>query len=375
MVEINKYLNRYTLLNKPTYTRFREIIEGFPHVIKGKYKSRFVEIYSASIFPRRIKLNGEQYIIIDHHFENLFAHYSLAYLCEVGRINANIDNEYLRHIMKSLILLSQASLQEEIPSLALSFAQEYVNSGASLGRYDSLLNLLGKDEALNEVEIFSNMFTILHEIGHLRYNDLQENENGILGFREMLKNAVEFDGLESSQDIINMLMALKAGDKTDTEELYCDLVAVLELTDLIEKVFGSTISSREKTTITIEAVMLSIGFQAILIQNTLYWQLMYYQRKGLNEKAGKVQGMIEKKFNQMQIRGSYLYTLAHGIICRKHKMDYTKSYFLRSSGFDDASFEMLQLYADRILNRALWYEQNYSIEKMKETRNELLKWS
>lgn len=90
----------------------------------------------------------------------------------MGRINANIDNEYLRHIMKSLILLSQASLQEKIPSLALSFAQEYVNSGAFLGRYDSLLNLSGKDESLNEVEIFSNMFTILHEIGHLRYNDL-----------------------------------------------------------------------------------------------------------------------------------------------------------------------------------------------------------
>ena len=172
MVEINKYLNRYTLLHEPTYTRLREIIEGFPQVIKGKYESRFVEIYSASIFPRSIKLNGEQYIIIDHHFENLFAHYSLAYLCEVGRINANIDNEYLRHIMKSLILLSQASLQEKIPSLALSFAQEYVNSGAFLGRYDSLLNLSGKDESLNEVEIFSNMFTILHEIGHLRYNDL-----------------------------------------------------------------------------------------------------------------------------------------------------------------------------------------------------------
>lgn len=43
----------------------------------------------------------------------------------------------------------------------------------------------------------------------------------------MLKEIVEFDSSESSQDIINMLIALKADNKTDTEELYCDLVAAL----------------------------------------------------------------------------------------------------------------------------------------------------
>lgn len=375
MVDINNYLNRYTLLHKPKYNRLRVVVDSFPKVIKDKYNSRFIEIYSTSIFPRRIKMNGEQYIIIDHHFGNLFAHYSLAYLCEVGRINANPDNEYLRHIMKSIILLSLASLQEELPSLALSFAQEYVDCGALLGRYDSLLNLLGKDDVLNEVELFSNMFTILHEIGHLRYNDFQESENGVLGFRKMLKKAVEFDGVGCSEDIINMIMALKAEDKPNVEELYCDLVAVLEITDVIEKVFGANMSSREKTIITIEAIMLSVGFQALLMQNTLYWQLLYYRKKKLNEKAEKIQEIIQKKFNQMQIRGSFIYTLANGIICKKHKMNYSDSYFLRSSAFDDVSFEMFQLYAERILSRALWFEQTYSTEVMKETRNNLLKWS
>ena len=78
MMDINKYLTRYTILHEPKYDRFGKIIKGFPQEIDGKYRSNFVEIYSTFIFPRRIKLNGKQYIIIDHHFENLFAHYSSA---------------------------------------------------------------------------------------------------------------------------------------------------------------------------------------------------------------------------------------------------------------------------------------------------------
>ena len=374
-MEIDKYLIRYTLLREPKYERLREIFEGIPQKIDGKYRSRFVEIYSTFIFPRRIKIKDEPYIIIDHHFGNLFAHYSLAYLCAVNRIEANIDCEYLRYIMKSIIILSQASLQEEIPSLALSFAQEYVDSGAPLGKYDSLLNLCGKNTALNELEIFSNIFTILHEIGHVRYNDLQENENGLLGFQEMLKSVGAFDILETKQDIINMFIALKSDDKTNVEELYCDVVAVLELIDIIEKVCGTSMSSSEKATITMESIMLSIGFQALLIQNKLYWQLLYYQYHGMKERAEKIQETIEKEFNQLQVRGTFLYTIAHQIICQKHNIDFSRNYFARTSAFDDASFEMLQLYSDRIFRRTLCNEQKYSVEEMKVIRNRLLGWN
>lgn len=375
MMDINKYLTRYTILHEPKYDRFREIIKGFPQEIDGKYRSNFVEIYSTFIFPRRIKLNGKQYIIVDHHFENLFAHYSSAYLCTVKRLEVDIDSEYLKHIMKSIIMISQASLQEEISGLALSFVQEYVDSGAVLGKYDSLLHLFGKDTPLNETEIFSNMFTILHEICHIRYNDLQGNENGFLGFQDMLKSVTSFDASESGQNIRDMLMALKVDDKTNVEELYCDFVAVLEIIDIIEKVFGSNMSSLEKATITIESIMLSIGFQALLIQNKLYWQSLYYQYQNMEEKTEKVQETIQKKFSQLQVRGSFLYTLAHGLICRKHNMEETRDYFAKSSAFDDASFEMFQFYSDRILGRALWNEQHYSIEEMKKIRNQLLEWN
>ncbi|MEY8393235.1 hypothetical protein AALB64_00130 [Lachnospiraceae bacterium 45-P1] len=257
----------------------------------------------------------------------------------------------------------------------MSFVQEYVDSGAVLGKYDSLLHLFGKDTPLNETEIFSNMFTILHEICHIRYNDLQGNENGFLGFQDMLKSVTSFDASESGQNIRDMLMALKVDDKTNVEELYCDFVAVLEIIDIIEKVFGSNMSSLEKATITIESIMLSIGFQALLIQNKLYWQSLYYQYQNMEEKTEKVQETIQKKFSQLQVRGSFLYTLAHGLICRKHNMEETRDYFAKSSAFDDASFEMFQFYSDRILGRALWNEQHYSIEEMKKIRNQLLEWN
>ena len=244
-----------------------------------------------------------------------------------------------------------------------------------MGKYDSLLNLCGKDTAINETEIFSNMFTILHEIGHVRYNDLQENENGSLGFQDMLKSVRLFDILEAEQDIRNMFMALKSDDKTNVEELYCDVSAVLELIDIIEKVFGTSMSSSEKATITIESIMLSIGFQALLIQNKLYWQLLYYRYHNMKERAEKTQKTIERQFNRLQVRGSFLYIIAHNIICKKHDIDFSRSYFARTSAFDDASFEMLQLYSDRIFRRALCNEQKYSVEEMKEIWKRLLGWN
>lgn len=374
-MDINKYLERYTILHKPRYDRLKVIYEGFPQEIIGKYRFSFVEIYSTLIFPRRIKLNGNQYIIIDHHFSNLFAHYTSAYLCAVGRLEFDRNSELLRHIMKSIILLSQASLQEEISSLALSFVQEYVGNGAVLGKYDSLLNLQEKNTVLNQTEIFANMFTIIHEIGHIRYNELKDHENGYQGFRDILNHVNSFDATESDQEIIAMLMALREDDKTNTEELYCDFVAVLEIIDTIEKVFGSSMSNLEKTTITIESIMLSIGFQALLIQNKLYWQLKYYQCRNMVEKAEKMQETIQKEFSQLQMRGSFLYSLVHGLVCKKHNMNYKKSYFVKSSAFDEASFEMFEFYSDRILMRAIWNEKNYSVQEMKEIRNRLLGWN
>ena len=56
-------------------------------------------------------------------------------------------------------------------------------------------------------------------------------------------------------------------------------------------------------------------------------------------------------------------------------MEETRDYFAKSSAFDDASFEMFQFYSDRILGRALWNEQHYSIEEMKKIRNQLLEWN
>ena len=85
--------------------------------------------------------------------------------------------------------------------------------------------------------------------------------------------------------------------------------------------------------------------------------------------------MLKNCISQLQVRGTFLYTLAHELVCKKHNMDDTKSYFAKSSAFDDASFEMFHFYSDRILGRALWNEQHYSIEEMKKIRNQLLGWN
>ena len=75
----------------------------------------------------------------------------------------------------------------DIPGLALSFTEEYIQNGEILKKYDTLLGLENKNHILNQVEIFANMFTIYHEVGHIRYNELENAENGYGDFVDYLK--------------------------------------------------------------------------------------------------------------------------------------------------------------------------------------------
>ena len=187
MVNIDKYLTRYNLLHEPQYARFKDVFVEFYRAQENRYKTSIKEIYSTRIFPSRVKANGKHYIIVDYHFANMFSYYSTFYLCFSNQLPFELDKERVKLLIKNLIILSQASLQEDIPSLALSFAEEYIRNGEIFKKYDSLLDLENKNHILNRVEIFANMFTIYHEAGHIRYNELETSENGYGDFVDYLE--------------------------------------------------------------------------------------------------------------------------------------------------------------------------------------------
>ena len=141
MVNIDKYLTRYNLLHEPQYARFKDVFVEFYRAQENRYKTSIKEIYSTRIFPSRVKANGKHYIIVDYHFANMFSYYSTFYLCFSNQLPFELDKERVKLLIKNLIILSQASLQEDIPSLALSFAEEYIRNGEIFKKYDSLLDL------------------------------------------------------------------------------------------------------------------------------------------------------------------------------------------------------------------------------------------
>ena len=123
MVDIDKYLTRYNLLHESQYTRFKDAFIEFYQAQEDRYKTSIKEIYSTRIFPSRVKANGEHYIIVDYHFANMFCYYSTFYLCFSDRLPFELDKERVKLLIKNLIILSQASLQLDIPGLAFSFAE------------------------------------------------------------------------------------------------------------------------------------------------------------------------------------------------------------------------------------------------------------
>lgn len=374
MVDIDKYLTRYNLLHEPKYTRFKGAFVEFYRTQEDRYKTSIKEIYSTRIFPSRVKANGEHYIIVDYHFTNMFSYYSTFYLCFSNQLPFKLDEERVKLLIKNLIILSQASLQEDIPGLALSFAEEYIRNGEIFKKYDSLLDLENKNHILNQVEIFANMFTIYHEAGHIRYNELENAENGYDDFMDYLEWWCSCSDATFSQNSVELKRVFEKDEQPTLEELYCDLHAVVGIKDDVKRVCHNKLSDYEMARLTIDSIMLAVEFQGLLIQNKLQWKKMYYHYNNMYEKEKRAQLAIRREFDHYQIRFSSLLLMATHGVGQEFKIDKWIDLYKGSNVFDETSIELLNDFSERIIERARWNELHYSEQEMSKMRNLLLRW-
>lgn len=374
MVDIDKYLTRYNLLHEPQYTRFKDAFSEFYLAQKDRYKTSIKEIYSTRIFPSRVKANGEHYVIVDYHFANMFSYYSTFYLCFSNQLPFELDKERVKLLIKNLIILSQASLQEDIPGLALSFAEEYIRNGGIFKKYDSLLNLENKNHILNQVEIFANMFTIYHETGHIRYNELEKAENGYWNFMNYLEWWCSCTDTTFSKNPIELKRVFEKNEKSTLEELYCDFHAVVGIIDDVKRVCNNNLSDYEMARLTINSIMLAVEFQALLVQNRIQWKRMYYHYNNMYEKEKRMQLAIRREFDHYQIRFSLLLLMATHSVGQEFKLDKWIDLYKGANVFDETSIELLNDFSERIMERTRWNELHYSEQEMSKMRNLLLRW-
>lgn len=374
MVDIDKYLTRYNLLHELQYTRFKDVFIEFYRAQKDRYKTSIKEIYSTRIFPSRVKVNGEHYIIVDYHFANMFIYYSTFCLCFSNQVSFELDKERVKLLVKNLIILSQASLQEDIPSLALSFAEEYIRNGEIFKKYDSLLNLRNMNYILNQVDIFANMFTIYHETGHIRYNELEKTNNGYWDFMEYLEWCCSCVDTTFSKNPVELKKVFEKDEKPTLEELYCDLHAVVGIIDDVKRVCHNNLSDYEMARLTIDSIMLAVEFQALLVQNRMQWKRMYYHYNNMYEKEERMQVAIRREFDHYQIRFSLLLFVAIHSVELEFELDKWFDLYKGSDVCDETSVELLNDFSERIMERARWNGLHYSEQEMGKMRNLLLRW-
>ena len=374
-MDIHTYVNKHNLLHEPRYVKYEEEFHAFEDFMHEKYGINFIEIYSTKMFMKRVKLKDGSYFVIDCHFWNLFEHYLTAYYFCVGRFPFGCDMNYVRYMISNLILLTQASLQDDIPALALSFAQEYEYAGASFRKYDTLVAAESDVGIINEVIIFAFMAAILHETGHERFHKLSADACGYTGFMTFLREATSFEPEDGKmREILNRTKAvMDSGDLVSCEEMYCDFFSALEMIDIVEKALGNLKSSRDRARLMLEVLILPLMFQAELVQNQLHWRHLYYCRKEMERDGHKTWMQIERYYNQLTSRGSFLSFLYHYLICQKCGIDSESVKIKSTAEFENISLSLLRS-GIRILNRACENEEKYSGLEAQRLRNQILNW-
>lgn len=375
-MDIYSYINRHNLLHAPKYVKYEKDFHIFMDFIHEKYGINFIEIYSTRMFMKRVKLNDETYFILDYHFWNLFEHYLTAYYFCAGRFPFGCNMDFVHYMIYNLIILTQASLQDDIPPLALSFAQEYERLGAPFKKYDMLVTAESSVSMIDEVIYFSLMAAILHEMGHERLNELSPSDNGYRGLMALLKKItlIEPDDKTMREAVKRTKIVLNSRELTGSEEVYCDYFSAMETIDIVEKVYGSQKSPKEKARLIYEVLTLPFLFQAVLVQNQMHWKYLYYQAKGMDKDCHKTDTQIKQYFNELTSRGSFLNFLYQLEICRKYGIAPETLKREPIPDFDEISQLLLDKH-DYFFKKSFENEKKYSAFEARQLRNKILHWT
>ena len=218
------------------------------------------------------------------------------------------------------------------------------------------------------------MFTIYHEAGHIRYNELENSENGYGDFVDYLEWWCSCVDTTFSQNPVELKRVFEKDEQPTLEELYCDLHAVVGIIDDVKKVCHNNLSDYEMARLTIDSIMLAVEFQGLLIQNRLQWKRMYYHYNNMYEKEERMQLAIRREFDHDQIRFSSLLLMATHSVGQEFKIDKWIDLYKGSNVFDETSIELLNDFSERIMERTRWNELHYSEQEMSKMRNLLLRW-
>lgn len=378
-MDINEYLEqKCNLLYHAQYVKYDNIFREWQDILGKKYHIKTVEIYSSEIFPRHILFNGEQLYINDKHFWNMYEHYLMAYFLCSKKLDIGMDYETLLMMIHNMILLSMANLLDNHPYLALSFAQEYKKCGAAMGDYNGSFLNTGKIPDIDNLVLFSFLTVFAHEIGHSIYNS-PENESD----KKLFTNFIDtVSSLSVHDELMNHIQQevkkiLLTDDKASLEEMFCDFLAENTLADVAYRIFKEEPIDNEILTLITGAVVYPITFQAFLLQNKLYWELLYYRFNHMDIEYRKTENKIEKTYAELTARGSFQTFLNQVFWSWKCNAPIQNINIKKVHEFDMISQELLgnSFFTFNILEREQLNRRKYSVYQARKLKNEILRWN
>lgn len=378
-MDINEYLEQTcNLLHYAPYTKYDDMFHWWQRALEKRYHIKTVEIYSSEIFPRHIKLQGEQFYIHDKHFWNMYEHYLMAYFLCSKKLDIGMRYDTLLEMIRSMVLLAMANLLDSHPYLALSFAQEYQARGASMGHYNRSFLNTGQIPDIDILVQFSFPLVFFHEIGHSIYNS-PGNERDKAQFTDFLLSAIRIPAPDEQMAHIyeEIEKIFRTDDKASLEEMFCDFLAENTLIDFADRVFKDDTVGLNVLTLIAEATVLPITLQAFLLQNKLHWEMLYYRFNHMDTEYHKAKKRVERTYTELTARGSFQTFLNRLFWSRRRGASFQDIEVQTVHEFDTISKELLgnPFFTFQILEREQSNRRMGSILHAQKMKNEILKWN
>lgn len=391
--ELNYYLhNCCTInLNPPFYEK-----DGFLKALNIYKELKIKEIYTTNIYPRRIKICNQNYLLWDNNLWDLYARF----LIGTNKYLKQESNHIITEYFVGLFLLFLSYRFDSIPSLSYLFADYGINTNVIIPcnsiNCNSFINNLCDYE---NTYLVGKWFVFEHEVMHYKYS---ENKKIFNEHSDLIKTACRYicESLRYNNSLKNdkeknryiYFYNIICNNLKYMEELCCDVFAIFNIVPIYAKLYN--LPQNEAYGECFRLTRYIIHFQNILNQIEDYWKNSYsYIRKTylqpeqeyfkqpsediLNSKRKKQNEQYDLRLFFSQIIAPIIYQILGINITNTmtetigfFDSDIYKYYFVPMIDNTIINYN----FANKIYRMLIDIYNNFSFSKFRKMRNKLIGW-
>jgi len=279
-MEINEYLKLFR--KQLFYPRLKEEtqLSEFFISVTGSNGISFSEIYSTTIYPEFVQIEGERFMLWDNHFWDLYERFLLGFiLAKSPKVDYSVIFEYINAI--SFLFLTNRF--DSVPCLSYIFARHYAGTGFAVPPYNKFEATPNRDKLItagyHKTLISGKLYVFFHEVIHslikIDSSIFDDDREDIIRFcAELIDNNIDGQVRETALEII------QGKDEGLIEEICCDLRAITESIRLLHKSSAEGADKKQTLMDFIMDIRYLLTFHGSMLQIEGAWQA---NRRGIDE--------------------------------------------------------------------------------------------